>query len=146
MGQVKAEVSREFDRPATQVFAAMADYEDSRSRVLTENYTEYEVLSGGRGEGTRVRWKLQATKSRVRDCVMNVSTPRETQLVESDENSSLVTTWTVVDLGDDRSRVTGVTTWEGAGGVKGFFERIFAPLGLRKIHQRLLDNVAGSLS
>jgi hypothetical protein len=33
------------------------------------------------------------------------------------------------------------TSWEGAGGIGGFFERMFAPLGLRKIQAEVLENL-----
>ena len=39
------------------------------------------------------------------------------------------------------STVTVKTTWNGAGGVKGFFEKTFAPLGLRKIQAEVLANL-----
>jgi hypothetical protein len=37
--------------------------------------------------------------------------------------------------------VTVKTSWEGAGGVAGFFEKTFAPLGLRRIQSELLGNL-----
>ena len=39
------------------------------------------------------------------------------------------------------SSVTVTTTWKGAGGVKGFFEKTFAPLGLKKIQSEVLANL-----
>jgi hypothetical protein len=37
------------------------------------------------------------------------------------------------------------TVWEGHGGIGGFFERTFAPRGLRRIHGELLDNLTRRL-
>jgi hypothetical protein len=37
------------------------------------------------------------------------------------------------------------TVWEGHGGLGGFFERTFAPRGLRRIHGELLDNLTRRL-
>jgi len=54
-------------------------------------------------------------------------------LTESDTASSLVTTWTVTPRGDDCT-VRILTTWEGAGAIGGFFERLFAPRVLRGIY------------
>jgi hypothetical protein len=51
-----------------------------------------------------------------------------------------VTNWTVAPAGPGSS-VTVKTAWQGAGGVKGFFEKTFAPLGLRKIQAEVLDNL-----
>jgi hypothetical protein len=52
----------------------------------------------------------------------------------------MVTTWTVAPAGTV-STVTTKTAWVGAGGVKGFFEKTFAPLGLRKIQAEVLENL-----
>jgi hypothetical protein len=37
--------------------------------------------------------------------------------------------------------VTVKTSWKGAGGIGGFFEKTFAPLGLRKIQGEVLENL-----
>jgi len=138
MAQVTATAERTIEAPAEAVTAALADYATTRPRILTEHYSDYRVEPDG-----RVHWRLQATKSRVRDQLVDVSTPREGTVVERDANSSMVTTWAVVPTGDGRSRVTVTTTWDGAGGVGGFFERTFAPRGLRRIHTGVLDNLEG---
>ena len=56
----------------------------------------------------------------------------------------MITNWTVAPAGTS-STVTVKTSWEGAGGVGGFFERTFAPLGLRKIQSEVLQNLKNSL-
>jgi hypothetical protein len=61
-------------------------------------------------------------------------------LTESDMESSLVTTFTV-DPEGDRSRVRIATTWEGAGGIGGFFERTFAPRVLRRLYADELERL-----
>ena len=62
-------------------------------------------------------------------------------VIEKDANSSLVTNWTVAPAGAAGSSVTVKTAWTGATGVKGFFERIFAPVGLRRIQGEVLANL-----
>jgi hypothetical protein len=47
-------------------------------------------------------------------------------LTESDTGSSLVTKTTVAPQGS-MSLVPIAATWDGAGGIGGFFERLFAP-------------------
>ena len=42
-----------------------------------------------------------------------------------------------------RSRVRTITTWNGASGIGGFFERTFAPKGLARIYNGVLANLAG---
>ncbi|SEF62475.1 Polyketide cyclase / dehydrase and lipid transport [Thermomonospora echinospora] len=125
--------------------AALADYRDTRPRMLTEHFSEYEVRKGGQGAGTVVHWKLAATSKRVRDCLMSVSAPREGTLVEDDANSSMVTTWTVTPSGDG-AQVRVETTWNGAGGIGGFFERTFAPRGLQRIYDEQLDRLQAVLA
>jgi hypothetical protein len=143
MAQVKARTARTIDAPADKVRAALADYETVRPSILTEQYRDYRVEAGGRGAGSRVHWVLQATKSRQRDQLVEVSVPAEDRIVESDANSSMVTTWTVTPHGADRSEVAVETTWDGAGGIGGFFERTFAPRGLARIHDGVLAKLDG---
>ena len=54
-------------------------------------------------------------------------------LTESDTNSSSVTTFTVSPQGA-ASLVRISTSWDGAGGIGGLFERMFAPRVLRAIY------------
>ncbi|MGW6915045.1 SRPBCC family protein [Kitasatospora sp. NPDC054939] len=138
MGQVLATTSREYDATPERVYEALADYQVTRPKLLPAQYSEYEVRAGGTGAGTQVHWRLQATEKRVRDCLLSVSAPSPDQLVEKDANSSMVITWTVAAAGEGRSRVTVSATWQGAGGIGGFFERTFAPKGLNRIHDQVL--------
>jgi hypothetical protein len=61
-------------------------------------------------------------------------------MVESDTGSSLVTTWTVTPQGAS-ARVRISTTWQGAGGIGGFFERLFAPRVMRGIYADELERL-----
>ena len=141
MGQVTARTARTIGAPADAVRAALTDYRTVRPSILTEAYRDYRVEAGGDGAGSRVHWTLQATKSRRRDQLVEVSVPAADRIVESDTNSSMVTTWTVTPDGDAASRVAVETTWNGATGIGGFFERTFAPRGLARIHDGVLSNL-----
>ncbi|WP_018546986.1 SRPBCC family protein [Streptomyces sp. LaPpAH-108] len=145
MAQVEATTERIVAADAETVFDALADYRDSRPRLLPEHFSEYEVREGGDGAGTLVHWKLQATSKRVRDCLLEVSEPTDGELVEKDRNSTMVTTWRVTPAGDGRTRVVATTTWKGAGGIGGFFERTFAPKGLDRIYGAILANLAAQV-
>ncbi|MER6843385.1 SRPBCC family protein [Streptomyces platensis] len=142
MGQVEAITQREIAADPEDVFDALADYSGTRPQLLPEHFSEYEVREGGDGKGTLVHWKLQATSKRVRDCLLEVDEPTDGQLVEKDRNSSMVTTWVVTPAGEGRAKVVVTTTWQGAGGIGGFFERTFAPKGLGRIYDTLLANLA----
>lgn len=140
MAQVTATAERVIDAPAATVSTALGDYETVRPQILTEHYSDYRVEPGG-----RVHWKLAATEKRVRDQLVDVETPDAGTIVERDANSSMVTTWTVTSEGTNRSTVRVVTTWNGASGIGGFFERTFAPKGLRRIHEGVLANLDGAV-
>ncbi len=141
MSQVVATTERELSAPSERVRTALADYAGTRPRILPEQFSDYRVESGGTGAGTVVRWRFAATSKRVRDQVVDVSTPDDTTVVETDRNSSMVTRWTVQPAGDGRSRVSVRTTWNGAGGIGGFFERTFAPKGLQRVYGSMLDRL-----
>ena len=141
MSQVVATTERELSAPPDRVRTALADYAGTRPRLLPEQFSDYRVESGGTGAGTVVRWRFAATSKRVRDQVVDVSTPDDTTVVETDRNSSMVTRWTVQPAAAGRSRVSVRTTWNGAGGIGGFFERTFAPKGLQRVHGSMLDRL-----
>ncbi|TDC47472.1 SRPBCC family protein [Actinomadura sp. KC345] len=145
MGQVVATAEKTLKASPERVLDALGDYTGVRSRMLTEHFSEYEVREGGRGEGTVVHWKLAATSKRVRDCLVDVSTRGTDRLVENDTNSSMVTTWTVSPA-TEGARVEVMTTWDGAGGIGGFFERLFAPKGLQRIYDAQLAKLDSELA
>ncbi|MET7711565.1 SRPBCC family protein [Streptomyces sp. NPDC005407] len=145
MAQVEATTERIISADAEKVFDALADYENTRAKLLPEHFSEYEVREGGDGEGTLVHWKLQATSKRIRDCLLEVAEPTEGQLVEKDRNSSMVTTWTVTPAGEGKSKAVVTTVWNGAGGIGGFFEKTFAPKGLGRIYDEVLAKLAAEV-
>jgi hypothetical protein len=146
MSQVVATAERVVRAPAEQVTAALADYEGARRRIAPEQFSDYRIEAGGQGAGTRVHWRFAATSKRVRDQLLTVSEPAPGTLVESDANSSMVTTWTVHATDAGLSTVRVRTTWNGAGGIGGFFERTFAPKGLRRVYDTMLERLDAELA
>ncbi len=144
MGQVSASSSTVVAAEPQRALEAIADYEDVRPRILSAHYRDYKILEGGKGAGTVAEWTLQATEKRSRN-VHAVVTVSDSMVTERDSNSTLVTTWTVSPSGEG-SLVSVRTTWKGAGGVPGFFEGIFAPLGLKKIQAEVLENLKRQLA
>jgi len=143
MAQVESVTQREIAAKPDDVFDALADYKETRPKLLPGQFSEYEVREGGDGEGTLVHWKLQATSKRVRDCLMDVTEPTDGELVEKDRNSTMVTTWKVTPgTAEGSARVTVTTVWAGAGGIGGFFEKTFAPKGLARIYDGVLAALA----
>jgi hypothetical protein len=146
MSQVVATAEHVVRAPAEKVRAALADYEGARRRMLPEQFSDYRVESGGTGAGTRVHWRFAATSKRVRDQLVEVSEPEAGTLVENDANSSMVTTWTVAPADAGTSTVRVRTTWNGAGGIGGFFERTFAPKGLTRVYGEMLTRLDRELA
>jgi hypothetical protein len=139
MGKVVARASKQIDAPAERVLEFLRDYLESRPRILTGNYSGYAVEQGGIGDGTVIVYHF-AAGGRERDYRLRVEESGAT-LVEHDERSSFSTKWAVAPQGH-ASVVTIESSWDGAGGIPGIFEGLFAPLGLRRIYGELLDKLA----
>jgi Polyketide cyclase / dehydrase and lipid transport len=120
------------DAPADTVYRYVADMHD-HPRFLAPAFSDFQVESGGIGAGTITRFKITAG-GRTREYRMQIAEPEPGRvLTESDTNSTAVTTFTVSPRGG-ASLVRISTAWDGAGGVGGFFERMFAPRVLRAIY------------
>ena len=141
MAKVTATAERKIDAPLEKVRAAIADYSESRPTILTGEFRDYEVIEGGIGAGTKASWKLQVTSKRVRSVAVTVTELQPGTFVETDANSSMVTTWTVREVGAG-SFVRIESSWDGAGGIGGFFEKKFAPGGLKRIYDGVLVKLA----
>jgi hypothetical protein len=126
--------------PPDVVYGYLADLRTHHPRFLPPAFSDFHVESGGVGAGTIIRYNLTAG-GRTRAYRMQIAEPEPGRtLTESDTNSSAVTTFTVSPQ-EGASRVTIDTAWEGAGGVGGFFERLFAPRVLRGIYQDELQRL-----
>ena len=147
MARVTASNTIVIEAPVEAVSAAIADYAQVRPRIQPEQFSAYRLIQGGQGDGTVAAWNLQATKKRSRDVKANVTVDDASahwSLVEKDENSSMATTYTVREA-TGGALVEMTTSWDGAGGVGGFFERTFAPAGLKRIQHALLSNLKDDL-
>ncbi len=121
------------DAPADTVYRYIADMHDHHPRFLPPAFSDFTVESGGIGAGTVTRFTMTAG-GRTREYRMKVAEPEPGRvLTESDMNSTAVTTFTVSPQGST-SLVQISTAWDGAGGIGGVFERMFAPRVLRGIY------------
>jgi hypothetical protein len=143
MARVTARASKQVDAPAERVLEFLRDYRDARPRILTDNYTVYRVEAGGDGTGTVVAYHF-AAGGRERDYRLRVEEESPGSLRERDELSSFISSWTVTPEGAG-SNVTLEGSWEGAGGLAGIFEGLFAPLGLRRIYGEILKRLAAAV-
>ena len=131
---------RTVDAPAGAVYGYIADMRGHHPQFLPPAFSDFQVESGGVGEGTITRFTLTAG-GRTRQYRMKVAEPEPGRvLTESDTGSSAVTTFTVTPQGG-QSVVQIATTWEGAGGIGGFFERLFAPRVMRSIYADELERL-----
>lgn len=142
MATVTARASKELDTPPERVLRFLRDYREARPRILTTNYSAYRVEHGGQGDGTVIGYHF-AAGGRERDYRLRVHEAAG-GLTERDDLSSFVSTWSVAPAGEG-STVTLEASWQGAGGIGGFFERTFAPAGLRRIFVEMLDKLAVAL-
>jgi hypothetical protein len=133
MAQLQVAEERAIAAPADRVYQYIADFREHHHRFLPPAFSDFAVEQGGVGAGTIIRFKLTAG-GRTREARSQVAEPEPGRvLTESDLNSSLVTTFTVTPEGAG-CRVRIETTWQGAGGIGGFFERLFAPRVLRRLY------------
>jgi hypothetical protein len=139
MGRITVEQVGTVGAPAELTYHLIADDEHHR-HFLPEGFSNFEVLEGGVGAGTLHRFTLTAGK-RVREYVMRVDEPEPGRVItETDQGSSLVTSFTVTPDGDS-CRVEIRTQWDGAGGIGGFFERTFAPKVMRRMYADELERL-----
>lgn len=142
MSTVTASAARDVAAPADVVYRCIADYRAHHQRFLPPAFSEYAVEQGGEGEGTVVSFAL-SVGGRTRRYRMQVAEPEPGRvLTESDTGSSLVTTFTVAPS-DAGAEVSIRTSWQGAGGVGGFFEKTFAPGALRRLYEEELARLEG---
>jgi hypothetical protein len=133
MARILISAERAVDASADTVYGYIADMREHHPRFLPPAFSDFRVESGGVGAGTVTRFKLTAG-GRTREYQMNVAEPEPGRvLTESDTSSSAVTTFTVSPQGG-ASLVQISTTWDGAHGIGGFFERMFAPRVMRAIY------------
>jgi hypothetical protein len=140
MATTHVAAERTVDAQAETVYGYLADMREHHPRFLPPAFSEFTVESGGVGAGTVIRFKVTAG-GRTREYRMTVAEPEPGRvLTESDTNSSLVTTFTVTPQ-DGASRVRISTTWDGAAGIGGVFERLFAPRVLHGIYTDELERL-----
>jgi hypothetical protein len=140
MGTINVSAERAIAAPAEVLYGYIADMREHHPHFLPDAFSDFRVEEGGVGAGTITSFRINAG-GRSRDYRMAVAEPAPGRvLTESDTGSSLVTTFTVTPQ-DAGARVEIATSWQGAGGVGGFFERRFAPRVLRGIYVEELERL-----
>jgi hypothetical protein len=152
MAQLTATAVAMIKGTVEKVHTALTDYEAVRPLLLTENFDDYQVRSGGHGAGTEVGWTLLVSEKRRRrrlklrrqvpwDCLVRVDEATADRIVERDLRSALVTTWTVRDAGEGRTVVRVLASWDGPDGLAGLLSRPRQRLAIRKTYEDMLTNL-----
>jgi hypothetical protein len=135
-----ASAERIVDAEPSSVWSVITDFSGSRPQMLPENYQGYNVERGADGAGPVLSFTLRAGgRERAYRMQVEVVTAGQ-ELFERDLASTYTMRWLVERVGPGaHTRVRLSSDWESrASGVNGFFERRFAPLGVRRIHQETL--------
>lgn len=142
MAEVKATAQKTVGAPVEKVFELVGDTSRRSELLPSEAYREVRVV----GEPPVVSYTLHAG-GRQRDYAMRqVPGADSRSWTEEDEGSSLVTRWSFTPAASGETTVAITTTWQGAGGIGGFFEKTFAPKGVSKLHTQTLENLARILT
>jgi uncharacterized membrane protein len=140
MGVIQVSAERTVDAPADAVYGYIRDMHQ-HPNFLPPAFSDFQVESGGVGAGTVTRFKVTAG-GRTREYHMTIDEPEPGRVLrESDNNSSLINKFTVTPTGDAAAQVQISTTWQGAGGIGGFFERTFAPRAVRAMYEDELQRL-----
>lgn len=122
------------------VYALIRDYKTHHPKFLPPAFQNYRVEEGGIGAGTVIAFDLKAG-GRIRSYRMAIEEPQVgNRLIERDLNSSLMTAWTIMP-GSGGAVVRVETTWDGAKGIGGIFERIFAPKAMKALYNDELERL-----
>lgn len=135
-----ATASRVIDAPAQTIYNIIADYRNSHPAILPKPYfLSLDVEEGGVGEGTIVRFQMRILGQTQTFRALITEPEPGRVLRETDMNTHIPTTFTVLPLGDEHhTKVTIRTELKN----RGFVEGLVAKLLLQKIYTRELGLLA----
>jgi hypothetical protein len=133
MPTISASAAATIPAPASVLYDLIADYNVGHPSILPPQYFgRLEVLAGGRGAGTRIRFEMKAFGG------TTVSEGEITEPVPGKElretlTDGIVSTFIVDPISDNSARVTISTVYE-KGGLRGWMESMLAPRFLRQVY------------
>lgn len=141
MAQVTVSASAVVHAPPSVVYGILADYHEGHPGILPRPpFGELVVESGGTGAGTVFRVTTRQGLGMI-TYRMSVTEPEPGRLlVETDQDSDLVSTFRVEPTEGGHSRVTITTRWT-RGGVRGFFERLLVPTLAGPVYRKEIANL-----
>lgn len=141
MPDIRISESRVIPASAPALYDLIADYRTGHPRILPKEYFgSLEVLAGGRGAGTRIRFSMRAF-GRTNVDTAEVSEPVPGRELRETLPSGIVTTFTVEPSGRHEATVT-ITTEYAKSGLRGWLEKILATRYLRRVYVAELAQLA----
>lgn len=129
---------RTIPAPAASVYALLTDYRVGHPSILPPALSDFTVLEGGSGAGTRMRFTLTlAGRSRTMEAL--VSEPEPGRVIAETYTDGSVTAFVIDPIDESESRLRIESRWPARGGLTGFIERIAAPWLLRPLYRDELD-------
>jgi hypothetical protein len=133
MAQIRISEGRQIPAPAPAVYDIIADYRTGHPRILPAKFFgALEVLEGGRGAGTKIRFEMKAF-GRLNVATGDISEPRPGKELRETLTSGIVTTFLVEPRGPTETMVT-ITTEYDKPGILGWFEKMLATSYLRRVY------------
>ena len=121
----------------------LRDYREGRPRILTDNYSAYRVESGGAGDGTVIAYHF-AAGGRERDYRLRVEESTG-ELLERDELSSFISTWSVASSGSGSEVHDRVLVGGGRRGRRILRADVRADRACARIYGQMLERLAGAV-
>lgn len=142
MPRIVVSKTRTIPAPAALVCDIVADYRSGHPAILPPEYFgPLEVLEGGRGAGTRIRFSMKAF-GRVTVGEAAISEPDPGRELRETLPDGIVTTFLVEPWGPAACRAT-ITTVYAKAGLRGWVERLLGPAYLRRVFGAELARLAG---
>ena len=125
----------------TLLYGIIADYRVGHPRILPPKYFgDLQVLAGGRGAGTRIRFEMKAF-GRTNVGVAEITEPVPGRELRETLSDGIVSTFLVEPTGPDEARVTISTAYHKPG-LRGWLEKLIAPWYLRRVYTAELAQLA----
>ena len=141
MARILVEQSLVIEAPAQRVYAIIADYHHGHPSILPQKYfPKLEVLHGGVGAGTVIRFQLKAF-GQIHTSTADITEPQPGRvLVETVRETPTVTTFFVDPVGEQSCKVTFHTAIDRPG-LRGWIESFLVPGFLKKVYIEELENL-----
>lgn len=127
--------------PAAVVYDIIADYNTGHPSILPSKYFgRLDVLAGGRGAGTKIRFEMKAF-GRTNVATADVTEPVPGRELRETLETGMVTTFLVEPVQSSESRVTFTTAYTKPG-ISGWIESLLVPRFLRRVYVAELAQLA----